>query len=207
MEAADRTAPALSEEARAQVTLPAEALRAGRDLTFRVRVNPDGLEPYLGAWRHFVLIAEGHLDFQHVHPEGGRGRAAADHHANWREPAPSELRFSANFPRAGRYKLWAQFQRGGTVEVATYRFDVQASAAPAPLPAVPPGAVRVDVSREGFSPALVTAPAGHAVKLAFVRAADAGGCASRVVVPAAGIDKPLAPGGVTVIELLAPALA
>jgi hypothetical protein len=33
--------------------------------------------------------------------------------------------FDAVFPRAGRYKLWVQFQRGGIVETAAFVIDVR----------------------------------------------------------------------------------
>ena len=108
-----------------------------------------------------------------------------------------------NFPTAGLYKLWAQFQRNGKVLVFQFTLRVkEASVEPAP-PAIPSDAIRVDVSSGGFSPARIQAPAGRKVKIAFVRDRQPN-CASKVVFPTAGLSGALAPGGVLILEVPMP---
>ena len=117
-----------------------QPLRAGGEsiLTFTVtdaHTNmpvPD-LEPYLGALAHFVIVSEDGRHFLHAHPmehtemvgapeHGGHDAASHLHHAPMASdmvPSPhaSAATVSAHttFPRAGLYKVWAQFQRGGRV--------------------------------------------------------------------------------------------
>ena len=71
------------------------------------------LQPYLGAWGHMLILSWDLADVVHSHPiaeisDGGGPRIV----------------FSQRFPRAGRYRLWAQFQRGGEIAVASFTLDV-----------------------------------------------------------------------------------
>lgn len=62
------------------------------------------LEPYLGAFGHSVILREGSLDFIHAHPL-----------ENMSSSQTGNVDFMVNFPEAGRYKLFTQFQRNGKV--------------------------------------------------------------------------------------------
>jgi hypothetical protein len=101
-------------------------LAAGTASELTVEVTRDGepvttLEPYLGAFGHLVALREGDLAYLHVHPEGD-------------EPAPGDLSgpriaFATEFPTAGRYFLYLDFQVGG--EVRTAAFTVETTESPA----------------------------------------------------------------------------
>jgi hypothetical protein len=78
-------------------------------MTFQVAT---GLEPYLGAMGHLMLVSEGAAQFVHAHPDetlDGNGHSGA-------------LTFLARFPAPGRYRGWLQVQRQG--KVITEVFDV-----------------------------------------------------------------------------------
>jgi hypothetical protein len=109
-------------------------IRAGRDtmLKFVIRDSatgapPTDLEPYLGAWAHFVLIGDGLSAFIHAHPlDGVMNMSGAHVHCAMvtNGPAPSEVKTRVNFAKPGLYKLWAQLQHHG--EVITVPFVLQA---------------------------------------------------------------------------------
>jgi hypothetical protein len=93
-----------------RVTLDPGTARAGEEaeLGFSVthrgkRVTP---EPYLGAMGHLVALREGDLAFLHVHPDEDR------------------LRFMAEFPSPGRYRLFLQFKVDGRVHTAAFSEEV-----------------------------------------------------------------------------------
>lgn len=58
------------------------------------------LELYLGAVGHVVAIDQSMEQFIHIHP------------LNWASSGPQAV-FGVSFPKAGVYKMWGQFQRGG----------------------------------------------------------------------------------------------
>ena len=68
------------------------------------------LEPYLGAMGHLFVLGDDLVTMAHSHPEG-------------MERGP-DVSFHAVFPKAGRYKLWAQFQRAGKIVTSDYVVDV-----------------------------------------------------------------------------------
>jgi hypothetical protein len=99
-------------------------LIAGRQEMFRVRVAEAAtkapvtdLEPFLGAAAHGLIISENLRDALHIHPV-----------AEFSRPNGPDIVFQAVFPRAGLYKLWAQFQRHG--EVAVVHFVLPVSETP-----------------------------------------------------------------------------
>jgi hypothetical protein len=115
---------------------PKKPLRAGEEvmLDFAVadgRTNEpvSDLEPYLGALAHFVIVSEDGAESLHAHPTTKTAAGAADEreahgghelmpHPHGRErkvASASEVSAHTRFPRARRYKIWAQFQRGGRV--------------------------------------------------------------------------------------------
>jgi len=132
--------PAPSAEARAdsyRIGLEAPNLRAERESELSFAVSRDdraepSLEPYLGAKGHLVALREGDLAYLHVHPEGGLGEAKAGHGAESSHAAQREgteaghdaIRFAANFPTAGRYRLFLQFQTEGRVRTVDYTLEV-----------------------------------------------------------------------------------
>lgn len=93
-----------------QVTLStSKALESGAEsmLTFDLKQNGKAvtdLQPYLGALGHSVILREGNLDFIHAHP-------MEDVSAKQN----GKVDFMVDFPEAGIYKVFTQFQRGGKV--------------------------------------------------------------------------------------------
>lgn len=81
---------------------------AGMKTLMFFRVSPaDGFEPYLGAWGHMLAASADLIDLIHTHPFLTDG---------------PHVQFNVEFPRAGMYRVWVQFQRKGVVNTA--RFDV-----------------------------------------------------------------------------------
>ena len=70
------------------------------------------LQPYLAAYGHLVALRKGDLAYLHVHPDGvpGDGRTAAG----------PQVVFHAEVPSAGAYRLYLDFQHGGTVRTAEF---------------------------------------------------------------------------------------
>jgi hypothetical protein len=122
------------------------SLRAGEEveLAFSIRAARTGqpvsdLEPFLGAWAHFVILDQRQASFIHAHPLEAPQAASASttlqsaptaphlHNETALGPPPAVIRTLTSFPRPGLYKLWAQFQRGGAV--ITQPFVLQVGAA------------------------------------------------------------------------------
>ena len=102
------------------------------------------LKPYLGAMGHAVILSQDGQDFLHAHPaEHGAGHGAGteqhgggaheghgghDAHAGkdahsghgGMATAPSSVMFHTEFPRAGLYKVWGQFNAGGKVRTVSF---------------------------------------------------------------------------------------
>ena len=95
------------------VTLAGGA-RAGHEAELAFRVARAGkavdLEPYLGARGHLVALRAGDLAYLHVHPLAGG--------------APGQVRFAAEFPSPGFYRLFLQFDAGGAVHTAAFTLEV-----------------------------------------------------------------------------------
>jgi hypothetical protein len=68
------------------------------------------IERYLGAYGHLVALREGDLGYIHVHPEDRLLGGAA--------------KFWLSAPSRGRYRMFFEFQVGGTVHVAAYTMVV-----------------------------------------------------------------------------------
>jgi hypothetical protein len=83
-------------------------LDAGADLRFTITKDgePVRTEPYLGAGGHLVALREGDMAFLHVHP------------------ADDGVRFTAEFPTAGRYRLFLQFKHEGRVHTVAFTREV-----------------------------------------------------------------------------------
>jgi hypothetical protein len=107
---------AVSSVAGHQVALATAHVSAGHRAELAYRITEDGrpaagLEPYLGARGHLVVLREGDLAYLHVHPEDGRLGAG-------------EVAFTASFPSPGRYRLFLQFQREGRVHTVAHTMEV-----------------------------------------------------------------------------------
>jgi Heavy metal binding domain len=93
------------------VTDPAVPI-AGMKTQMLFRLRPaQGIEPYLGAWGHMLIVSEDLVDAMHHHPflaDGG-----------------PRIQFNVIFPRAQTYRVWVQFQRERIVN--TVAFNVRVS--------------------------------------------------------------------------------
>jgi hypothetical protein len=190
-----------------QVAFSSAHLSASQDIELRFAIsNPELLQPYLGAWAHFTLVDEGLSAFIHAHPMGDAPEAVVHTHGVSSAPAgfaPSELRTVVSFPHAGLYKLWAQFQVAGRVEVLPFVLRVDAAPARAKPPlaeAPPPGAIHISVTAAGYAPARVDVPKDAPVKLWFTRTGQPN-CGSQVVFPSLNLKRDLPLGGSVLVEL------
>jgi plastocyanin len=197
-------------------------IRAGEDLLLKFALADvktgqpvNNLQLYLGALAHFVIISEDLKDFIHAHPldAGEVFDPSQDPTQHIHDPAqmakklvgpsPSEVSTYVNFPRAGLYKLWAQFQREGEVINVPFVLNV---AAPAPkLEAqepveIPADAIEIKVGSAGYEPSQITVKKGEPVKLAFQRT-DGQNCAGTVVFQQLNISRQLPVGETVIIEL------
>jgi hypothetical protein len=104
---APRALPAPSSRASADGYDVALKASGGRDATLRFAISRAGRaiapQPYLGASGHLVALREGDLAYLHVHPHDGGAVA-----------------FGADFPSAGRYRLFLQFRHEGRVHTAAF---------------------------------------------------------------------------------------
>ncbi len=208
--AGPRTAAPVASAAWAVKLAPEQALRAGVDIPIHLKL-PAGhadLQPYLGAWAHVIVISKDRRSFAHAHPLEAAVTMSAVHTHVAAGPPPDEVTIVTSFPRAGEYRLWAQFQRAGKVITVPFVLQVAAGAqggnegGPGKA-AVPAEAIRIKVSQNGYTPARVSAPAGRPLTLAFTRD-DSPNCGGEVVFPSLGIRAKL-PANETVLVNL-PAL-
>ena len=99
------------------VRLGGERARAAGETHLHFTVSRNGreitdLEPYLGARGHLVALREGDLAYLHVHPQEG--------------PEPGAgITFGAEFPSAGRYRLFLQFRHAGRVHTTAFTEEVR----------------------------------------------------------------------------------
>ena len=107
-------------------------LTAGKTSPLTLTVSRAGvpvtdLQPYLGAYGHLVALRGGDLAYLHVHPDGepGDGRTAAG----------PRVKFAAEVPSAGTYRLFLDFKHGGVVRTAEFTLTTAGTPAPTPAPA------------------------------------------------------------------------
>ncbi|MEV7098643.1 hypothetical protein AB0M80_37995 [Amycolatopsis sp. NPDC051045] len=108
-------------------------LTAGKTSPLTLTVSRTGvpvtdLQPYLGAYGHLVALRRGDLAYLHVHPDGepGDGKTAAG----------PQVKFAAEVPSAGTYRLFLDFRHGGVVRTAEFTVTTAGTpAAPAPASA------------------------------------------------------------------------
>lgn len=94
-----------------EVTLDGDATPGESQLGFTISLagEPVRTDPYLGAAGHLVAIRAGDLAYLHVHPLDGEG---------------DEVRFAAEFPSPGTYRLFLDFAHGGEVRTAAFTVEV-----------------------------------------------------------------------------------
>ena len=97
------------------------ALVPGESSLLTLSVSKDGkpvtdLQPYLEAYGHLVALRDADLAYLHVHPDGSPGDGKT-------EPGP-QIRFFAEVPSVGDYRLFLDFKHGN--EVRTAEFTVRA---------------------------------------------------------------------------------
>lgn len=100
-----------------QVTLSGELVGGGSSQLV-ASVSRDGapvtdLEPYLGAFGHLVALRDHDLAYLHVHPNSAAVPGPADR-------TGPQVAFTAEVPSAGTYRLFLDFQHGGTVRTAEF---------------------------------------------------------------------------------------
>lgn len=194
----------------------------GTELSFYV-TDAEGkpvtdLQPYLGAMAHFVVISEDTTKFLHVHAmegettkttgTGGRTDQNDQHGEMKMDAKPSDnnaakptVMAHTEFPTAGLYKIWGQFQRNGKVFTVPFVFNVApADTKTANNAEVPSDAIKVSVSGDGFSPSSINVKKGETAKIAFFRQ-DANNCGGEVVFPKLKVKKTLPAGQTTVVEI------
>lgn len=106
-----------------RVDMRPEGIAAGRDanITFvisdaRTRQQITDLEPYLGAFGHLVVVSEDGKTYLHVHPSLNVFDS--------RQRGGPEIVFQTQFAKAGKYKIFLQFQHRGKVQLAEFVIDV-----------------------------------------------------------------------------------
>lgn len=200
-----------------------KAIRAGEDLLLKFSLSDektgrpvDNLQLYLGALAHFVVVGQNLNDFIHAHPmdAGEVFDPSQDPNQHLHDPSqltktlvgpsPSEVSAHIQFPHAGLYKLWAQFQRDSHVVVVPFTLDVAESApktaANVAATSTLADAIRINVTASGYEPSQISVKRGQTLKLAFYRT-DAQNCAGTVTFPRLNITRELPVGETVVIEL------
>ncbi len=97
-----------------QVTLSGLPVVGSTEIEFSVVRDGKAIatDPYLGAAGHLIVIRTGDLGYLHVHPIDG-----VDH----------TVRFAAEFPTPGTYRLFFDFAHGGAVHTASFTIEVPTS--------------------------------------------------------------------------------
>jgi hypothetical protein len=105
----------------AELTLEPRQPLAGEKTLLYYRVRPrEKFEPFLGAMGHMLVASEDLVDLIHTHPflvDGGLVEPPQDY---------KQIQFNVIFPRKGRYRVWAQFQRDGKVNTLARDVNVAA---------------------------------------------------------------------------------
>ncbi|WP_086838386.1 hypothetical protein [Amycolatopsis kentuckyensis] len=101
-------------------------LTAGKTSPLTLTVSRGGvpvtdLQPYLAAYGHLVALREGDLAYLHVHPDGepGDGKTAAG----------PRVKFAAEVPSVGTYRLFLDFKHGDVVRTAEFTVTTAGNAA------------------------------------------------------------------------------
>jgi hypothetical protein len=170
------------------------------------------LQKYLGETAHFVIVNRDLNEFVHAHPmsmdnvkgDGHQhdGNSAPKHDDKLMSSAANTVSAHVSFPKAGVYKIWAEFQRNGKVTAVPFVVNVKQGAEEKALEEVkiPEGAIKIMVSKDGFAPEEITFKKGQPLKLAFYRT-DSENCGDQIVFKDLNIKKNLSVGEVVVIDI------
>lgn len=181
---------------------PEKALQANEALTLAFLLEDaktgeplQDIEPYLGAFAHFNIVNQDHTEVLHAHPL--KEALSKD------ERGGPEIGTRTIFPKAGIYKIWAQFQRSGKVIVAPFIVNVAEgkTKAEAVLAESNSGIqkLKVTVSENGFEPKDLALKADIPAQITFYRA-DEKNCAQEVLFTELGIRKQLPLGQDVLVE-------
>ena len=195
-----------------------QSLRAAEDIEFTFAIQdkatgkvPENLTPYLGAWAHFVIIDETMQSFIHAHPSetvAAAPNSTAIHIHNEKfqllAPPPTEIRTTTSFPKAGLYKLWAQFQIGEKVIAQPFVIRVNEAVTKTTVTKLllPPDALQIKIGASGFVPAQLDIPANKPIKIAVTRD-QRPNCGNKIIFPTLGITRDLPLGEMVLIEISA----
>ena len=97
-------------------TAPQQLTKGANMFTFTVTRNGTpvtNLEDYLGALGHAVILKEGTLDYIHTHAL-----------ANTSSSQNGTIKFHVEFPSAGKYKVFMQFQHQGKILTSSFVVSV-----------------------------------------------------------------------------------
>jgi hypothetical protein len=164
------------------------------------------LENYLGELAHFVIISEDLRDFVHAHPVSRDNVKSAEHSSHdeklMSQNAESVVSAHVIFPNAAKYKIWAQFQRGGNIITVPFVVEAAKNQTEKTLTEVkiPDGAFKIVVSKDGFTPQEISFQKGQPLKLAFVRT-DEENCGNEIVFKDLNIKKKLPVGEVVTVDI------
>ncbi len=202
-----------------------EELKAAKGLTLNFFVKDANgkavtdLEPYLGAMAHFVIISEDTTKFLHAHAMEGKmtetkGTGGHSDHNDKHGDMEMDMKTDTDnaetpavaahteFPTAGLYKLWGQFQRNG--KVITVPFVLNIAAADASETAnnveIPMDAYKITVSKTGFTPSEINLDSSKYSKLAFLRT-NSENCGNEIVFKDLNIKKKLPVGELVLVDL------
>ena len=104
--------PKTGENLKVSLTMePAEPIPGKKTLLF-FKLEPGyGIEQYIGAWAHGLVVSDDLIDMWHTHPTIADGGP--------------EVQFDIYFPRAATYRIWVQFQRLGKVNTVSFTVPVK----------------------------------------------------------------------------------
>jgi hypothetical protein len=96
------------------VTVDTTQLMAGMAMPLKVSIAKAGkpvtdLQPYLATYAHLTAFHAGDQAMAHLHPEGAVAKT---------DTGGPDLTFEATLPKAGDWRLFLQFQTGGTLHTA-----------------------------------------------------------------------------------------
>ena len=163
------------------------------------------LEKYEGEDMRLVIVSQDLKEFVHLERPPASGAPEKDNRPEMQTNgirAAHTVPAYLTFPKGGLYKIWAQFQRQG--KVITVPFVVKVKAAEGEVDyskiEIPRGAIRVTVSKEGFTPKAIEVKAGQPVTLAFIRI-DQENCGTEVDFPGLNLKKDLPLGKVVTVDI------
>jgi hypothetical protein len=133
---------------------PDKPLQAKEAIPFRFRLldaqgkPAEGMQLYMGMLGHAAFLKTDGTAFAHIHPTGSVAMASfmlaqnqltdsakgmedmpgmdhSSHHEAHVGALPNEVMFPYGFPSSGRYRIFVQMKRGGTVETGVFDADAK----------------------------------------------------------------------------------